>query len=259
MYAPAWYVWGMVVVAVVGFALAVGFLLYRGGVAARVESREARTLGWTGLAVMIGLVVVNWALAGSGVYRRSPDSPIPWIAVVLIATIVGMLWVARRPVVASALDSPGGLVRLTLPHTLRIFGGVFLVAKAAGDLPSVFALPAGIGDMAVGVAAPFVAWQLARGRGSRGAVWFNLLGALDLVMALTLGFLTAPGLFQIIEASPTTEAVSLLPLALIPSVAVPTALTLHILSMRRLLSGQGSAPSGQPIVESGSADVSSTT
>ena len=43
-------------------------------------------------------------------------------------------------------------------------------------LPAVFAVPAGVGDVAVGVAAVFVARRLT-GTGRRmSAVWFNIFG-----------------------------------------------------------------------------------
>jgi hypothetical protein len=52
--------------------------------------------------------------------------------------------------------------RLVLPHTLRIEGVVFLLLMAQGHLPPVFALPAGLGDIAARVSAPFIARRTAR-------------------------------------------------------------------------------------------------
>jgi len=54
---------------------------------------------------------------------------------------------------------------------------------AQGHLPAAFALPAGLGDIALGVSAPFVARRLAHGTGRIGAVRFNVLGILDLIVA----------------------------------------------------------------------------
>jgi hypothetical protein len=48
-------------------------------------------------------------------------------------------------------------------------------------------LPAGLGDIATGIAAPLVALKLAHGTGPRHALWFNAPGIADLVVALTLG------------------------------------------------------------------------
>jgi hypothetical protein len=111
---------------------------------------------------------------------------------------------------------------------------VFLIVWAQGALPAAFAWPAAVGDMATGLAAPLVAWQLARGGGRRLAVWFNLFGLADLINALTLGFLIGLGLFAV---EPGTRALAVLPLALVPTLAVPVAITLHVVSLRRLLAG----------------------
>jgi hypothetical protein len=105
---------------------------------------------------------------------------------------------------------------------------------AQGHLPAVFALPAGLGDIATGLAAPFVAWRLTRGGGRARAVWFNLLGILDLVVALTIGFLAGLGPWRPLEVTPSTEPLSLLPLALVPTTAVPLAIALHLVSLARL-------------------------
>jgi hypothetical protein len=61
--------------------------------------------------------------------------------------------------------------------------------------------------------------------------WFNIFGILDLVIAMTLGGLTAYG---IVHVSPVNSALSVLPLALIPTVGVPMLFVLHILTLRRL-------------------------
>jgi hypothetical protein len=67
-------------------------------------------------------------------------------------------------------------------------------------------------------------------------VWyFNILGLVDLVIALAIGFAAAPAVIRLLLVSPTTEAISLLPLALIPATVVPLASTLHLLSLRRLM------------------------
>jgi hypothetical protein len=119
-------------------------------------------------------------------------------------------------------------------QSFRVVGAVFLILLATGDLPAVFALPAGLGDVAVGVAAPFVARRLARDPGWSGAVAFNWLGLLDLVVAVGVGFLAAPGPLQVIDVSPSTVPLTVLPLTLIPTVGVPLAAALHLLTLNRL-------------------------
>jgi hypothetical protein len=62
---------------------------------------------------------------------------------------------------------------------------------------ALFALPAGLGDIAAGIAAPLVAHKLAQGTGRRAALWFNAFGMTDLVVALTLGALTGFALLNV--------------------------------------------------------------
>jgi hypothetical protein len=65
-------------------------------------------------------------------------------------------------------------------------------------------------------------------------VRFHLLGILDLVVAITIGYLAGLGLYRPLDITPSTEPLSLLPLALVATVAVPTALALHVVSLTRL-------------------------
>ncbi len=107
----------------------------------------------------------------------------------------------------------------------------FLILMALGHLPALFALPAGLGDIAAGIAAPLVAYRLARGTGRRAARWHNAFGMTDLVVALTLGALTG---FQLLHVTPSATPILELPLALIVTAGVPLLLVLHITSMSTL-------------------------
>jgi hypothetical protein len=183
------------------------------------------------VAVLAGGTGVAALLAGRGVLEAGPGDPVPWIGVVITLALVGFLAASRLPLVRRALVAPGGLAHLTLLHTFRIAPGLtFLLLYADGRLPAVFALPAGIGDVAAGLAAPFVARYLARHPGSR-AVPFQVLGAMDLVVALTTGFAVAAGPYQLMPTTPDGSLLAALPLALVPTVAVPLALAAHVVSL----------------------------
>ena len=96
----------------------------------------------------------------------------------------------------------------------------------AGQLLGLFALPAGIGDVATGVLAPFVAYAWYSGKPyARGAaiVW-NIFGMADLVNAVVLGALTNGGTGGIV-----------FPTVLIPVSGVPRALLIHSYSLIGLL------------------------
>ena len=118
--------------------------------------------------------------------------------------------------------------RLVLPHSFRVAGVFFLFYLALGHLPALFALPAGLGDIAAGIAAPLVALRLAQGTGRRAGLWFNVYGLTDLAIGLTLGALTGYGLLNV---TPSTAPISELPLALVTMADVPLMIALHITSL----------------------------
>jgi hypothetical protein len=106
----------------------------------------------------------------------------------------------------------------------------FLSLWARGVLPGLFAWPAGLGDMAVGFAAPWIVLALARDRafaGTRRFSLFNWLGILDLTVALSLGGLSA----MILHGDATMAPIAQLPLVLIPAFMVPLFLMLHITAL----------------------------
>jgi hypothetical protein len=150
-----------------------------------------------------------------------------------------------RPVAAS-LGAAGTPALLAATQFFRIEGFAFLALLAMDRLPPAFALPAGIGDVLVGLLAPLVAYALWK-RPQRRAlgVAFNILGMADLMVAVSLGVLLAPGPLQTIITQPTTQIMLLLPMALIPTFAVPLAIVLHIASLRLLRHTTGSSRSLQ--------------
>ncbi|HJT71712.1 MAG TPA: hypothetical protein VJ731_16045 [Terriglobales bacterium] len=102
-----------------------------------------------------------------------------------------------------------GLSRLLCRHSLR----------------ALFALPAGIGDVATGLVAAFVAYAWYSGKlyGRSDAIAWNLFGMADLVNAVVLAMLTGAG------------AGFVFPLALVPAYGVSRSLLIHSYSLVGLL------------------------
>lgn len=121
-------------------------------------------------------------------------------------------------------------------QTYRIVGVGFLFLYAQGRLPAIFAFPSGFGDIIVGTLAPFVAavYFYKKVYARKLAIWWNKIGILDLVIALSVGFLAFPRPVHFIPVYPTTEPMSLFPLAIITLFAVPLALFLHFCCLRVL-------------------------
>ena len=127
-----------------------------------------------------------------------------------------------------------------LVQVYRIVGVFFLVESVQGRLPLGFALPAGLGDILVGLLAPWVAWRLGENQPHARtiAVAWNLLGVLDLLGAIGLGILHAPTALGILASDLTTRGVTQYPLCLIPFWVVPISLMLHFRSLWGLVRGR---------------------
>ena len=229
-------VWALVLLGLAGTTAAICVMLFRGATTAGFRRATAtRVAGGFG-TLWAAWVLASVLLARADLYRFEPTRPVPWLPIGLMGALAVVLLLSRIPVVSRILAQPDALWWLTVPQIFRVVGVTFLVVLALGKLPAVFALPAGLGDIAIGVAAVLVARNLRRGVARRRAVWyFNVLGLVDLVVALAIGFAAAPAVVRLLLTSPTTEAISLLPLALIPATVVPLASALHLLSSRRLM------------------------
>jgi hypothetical protein len=142
-----------------------------------------------------------------------------------------MLLLATSPSLRSLLTNQRNLLRLNL---WRLEGVVFLVLMVTGQMPALWALPAGVGDILVGAAAFPVASRLDSPGGVRRAIGFNLFGLADLIVAVALGIMTSPGPAQVFPSVPTSELVTHFPLALVPGFLVPMAFMLHIVSLWQL-------------------------
>lgn len=230
MLTEPWYVWGLAFAGAVGLpGLAAGML----ALTARRAGISQRPAAILAIAAAAWLAISS-VLAGGGSYQRAGGSAAPWFGIAVGAVLAVTLIGASLPPARRVLSLPDSPSALTLPHAVRVVGVVFLIAAAEGHLPWLFALPAGLGDLTVGLAAPSVARRLARDPGAPGAVRFHLFGIADLVVALTLGFLCGLGPIHVIPVPPSTNVLSQLPLAVVPTVAVPVALALHLAALVRI-------------------------
>jgi hypothetical protein len=231
MYDPPSYVWAITLAGVIAIPASTCIVLYGGAVRAGLGRRRAALLAGGAAVVLGGWFAASAVIAGHGWYHTRLGHQVPWMPVAVVGFLGLLLALRRIPVVARALTAPGMVNRLELPHSFRVAGVAFLLTMALGHLPALFALPAGLGDIAAGIAAPLIARQPASGTNRRVALWFSAFGLTDLVVALTLGALTG---FQLINVAPSGAPITELPLALIPSAVVPLLLVLHITSVSAL-------------------------
>lgn len=184
-----------------------------------------------GLAAWFALVLV--LAAGEVFVTRAATPPVVLLIAVTapIIVFVAGLWVSRafREFVLAA-----DLRLMTAIQAWRIGGFSFLALYTYGILPGYFAWPAGIGDMAIGVTAPWIVVALMRRRSfaaSNGFVAWNVFGILDLVVAVSMGAF-GPLFFAADVVEPgATAAMAYLPLVLIPAFFVPVFIILHLAAL----------------------------
>ena len=194
----------------------------------------------TVLAVWLGAVLI---LGASGVFIGAPGQP----PLAVFASAVLPLLAFAAALRASpafrefvlALD-----VRLIVGIQAWRFAGIGFVALYANHvLPGLFAWPAGLGDMAIGIVAPW--WIVALSKNPETAETFrfrlwNALGILDFVIAFTTATICAMTIAA--DAPPTIAPMGQLPLVLVPAFMVPLFAMLHVVALMQSKSASTSPP-----------------
>ena len=182
-----------------------------------------------------GLIAAWFAFAVSAgalnVFNTDPNlPPLALGLAVMIPIVVFLLWFATSAEFRQFTLSLNPRI-LTFVQSWRIAGLAFLSLYTVGLLPGIFALSAGWGDIAIGATAPWVATKLVSFSHRRGFVFWQVLGILDLVSAVTLG--TTARLIS--PHGPETAVMTVLPMSLIPTFAVPLFMMLHVISIAQAM------------------------
>ena len=225
----------VLVAAQVGLA---GLLVAGIALAARAE-RTAGGRPGVGYLVAADLILawatVAFLLSDDGVFASTSQTTVPVIAFAIVLPVLLGCVLIGRPAFRARVDRIP-VHWLVGVQFYRVIGGLFLIAYLENHMPPEFALPAGIGDMLVGLSAPFVARTLARDpeRGRAAGLTWCVLGIADLVVAVTCGFLPAPSVFEQLALSAPNAAITQYPFVLIPTFAVPASILLHAIVIARL-------------------------
>jgi hypothetical protein len=187
--------------------------------------------GWLGLALFLG-----W----QGIFRSALNQLVPLIGLAIgIPVLVGALFIGAskqgREIIEAVPQS-----QLVAFQFYRVLGVTFLILYAAGQLPGIFALPAGWGDVTVGLTALIVGARAARSENHFLVTLWNWLGISDLVIAVATGFLSASSRFQIFSLDAPNVLIGSFPLVMIPIFAVPLSIVLHLASLSKIRVAQRS-------------------
>ena len=166
--------------------------------------------------------------------QSSPMAPIAITAFVPVALFLSAYGLSQR---FRGFVLSQDLRTLTMMQHWRVIGFVFLPLYAYEVLPGLFAWPAGLGDVAIGLAAVFIVARLDRDPDfarSSGFLRFHLLGLLDFAVAIATAGLSAGAFPGLIAAGITSAPMDVWPLNIFPSFIVPVFIILHLTVLLKL-------------------------
>jgi hypothetical protein len=179
--------------------------------------------------VLTAYVVLAWfllVLSGSvlGIFARSPLVFYLAVGGPVVLFLAGyLLSEVFRGFVRSLVGDPWGI---TAFQVYRVLGVSMAIQALKHALPTLFGLPAGFGDLFIGVTALLAAasWSSGGKFGKGVFVLWNVLGLLDLLIAVSTSVLAA-----FLLSGPVTMApMRLYPLSLVPAFGVQLAFILHV-------------------------------
>jgi len=197
-----------------------------------------------GLRSAVLVIIALWyalsfILGARGAFINRPGTP-PLALLAAVAVPIGV-FLAGYWTLPSFHDFVlmADLPLLTATQSWRFAGVGFIALSLLGLLPGYFAWPAGLGDMVIGVTAPWVAVALARNAqfvASKTFIAWNIFGIFDFaVLAVGMGAF-APLLFPSLLHTLTPEMIKAapmrhLPLSLVPRFFVPMFTIFHLTAL----------------------------
>jgi hypothetical protein len=178
------------------------------------------------LTAYIGLIWFLLVLGGSllGTFAQYPL--VFYLAVggpVVLFVAAYLLSDTFRHFVRDLIGDPWGITAL---QVVRVLGISMAIGALNNVLPAVFGLPAGFGDLFIGMTALLaaLAWSSGTRSGKAVFVLWNVLGLLDLLNAVGTGLFAAVTLSGPITMAP----MRLYPFSLVPAFGVPLVFILHL-------------------------------
>jgi hypothetical protein len=227
-----------IIAAMIGAGAAAWFSLARGLGQLSVAPHIQRRWRWGGAIMLLAWLLVILALAANPPGGAILGAPyvVAFLGLGLLAGILPLLLSPTFRQIVRAIPATW-LVGI---HAIRLLGILFLALMDMHLLPGAFALPAGYGDITVGLLALGVVYLLAKRKpyAPTLAIGWNVLGLLDFVGALTTGILFI-GPFAAQLAASGFSPLYVNYVLIVPSFGVPLYTLLHVYSLFQLLSARG--------------------
>jgi hypothetical protein len=183
------------------------------------------------------IILLAWsasviALSMNGVFLPIDSMPPPAMPIAVLLPPAIFLTAYRLMPSVRAWVASLDLAAVTALQSWRILGGVFMMLWFYDLLPALFAWPAGLGDVLVGLAAPWVtAAVIHKSPGwRRKSMALIAAGLMDFVLAISSGILTVAGGPLALEVEIGSDLVNAYPLVLIPALIVPMFIIFHLIA-----------------------------
>ncbi|ALA56870.1 hypothetical protein [Nitrospira moscoviensis] len=227
---------GTVVSLILVIAGAVWALLMVSARRAALDSGTRRRFGLASGAYLVGWLVLAFVLGSNGIVQAAPSRAFPGLVFGIALLVITGAWLLNRSSVLKTVVASIPLPWLIGVQCYRVVGLIFLVLYSLDRMPGEFAIPAGWGDVAVGLTAPAIGYALYKGYrwSCLAAAGWNIFGLIDLIVAVTAGFLSSPGPFQTLALENPNVLITGFPLAAVPLYAVPLSILLHLAALKRL-------------------------
>jgi hypothetical protein len=192
---------------------------------ARSENQPPGTTSWVPLLLLaIWFVVALFAGASGKVAALRPPAP----QVVLLGLTLALVLAYNFSRLFRDWTSQWDLRVLVALHLTRFVGAYFLLLNARGELPREFALPAGLGDIAVATLALILITLRPAPERKRFCFLWNSLGLIDIL------FVIATATRLALRDPASMAALLRLPLSLLPTFLLPLIIASHFLIFVRL-------------------------
>lgn len=161
-------------------------------------------------------------------------SPLGFVMTIPIVVGLGLIfyWQPMKMIIAKLPLS--WLIGVQL---YRVVGIIFLIGWLNNEIPTALGPITALYDVTIGITAPILAFWVISPLTKRiigiAQIW-NVLGIMDFVYAITIGVLGAPHALRLLNLTPDTSALGLLPLSFIALWAVPLSILLHVISLVKL-------------------------
>jgi hypothetical protein len=170
-----------------------------------------------------------WIASLMGIMNYHAGDNWPRVALPLFIPVIVALALLLHPTVRAIVNNIP-VATLVGVQTFRLAGFVFLIIPGLGHLPRAFVI-GGYGDIATGVLAMGAGLMLARKVSGATLLFvlFSVVGMCDLLIVAGLFFYFYPSWSS---AVPSSAALADFSLVMVPALAAPTALILHLYAIR---------------------------